>query len=170
MLTLVIGGAASGKSEFAENLVLTLPGRRVYVATMEPYDGECLARIEKHRCQRAGKGFLTLERYRDLDGLEVPTGANVLLECMSNLLANELYSPQGGGSAAVLGGVERLCARCANLTIVTNEVFSGGKDYEGDTLRYLRALGSVNRALAARANRVVEVVCGCANVLKGRLP
>ena len=170
MLTLVIGGAASGKSEFAENLVLTLPGRRVYVATMEPYDGECLARIEKHRRQRAGKGFLTLERYRDLDGLEVPTGANVLLECMSNLLANELYSPQGGGSAAVLGGVERLCARCANLTIVTNEVFSGGKDYEGDTLRYLRALGSVNRALAARANRVVEVVCGCANVLKGRLP
>lgn len=170
MLTLVIGGAASGKSEFAENLVLTLPGRRVYVATMEPYDGECLARIEKHRRQRAGKGFLTLERYRDLGGLEVPTGANVLLECMSNLLANELYSPQGGGSAAVLGGVERLCARCANLTIVTNEVFSGGKDYEVDTLRYLRALGSVNRALAARANRVVEVVCGCANVLKGRLP
>ncbi len=170
MLTLVIGGAASGKSEFAENLVLTLPGRRVYVATMEPYDGECLARIEKHRRQRAGKGFLTLERYRDLGGLEVPTGANVLLECMSNLLANELYSPQGGGSAAVLGGVERLCARCANLTIVTNEVFSGGKDYEGDTLRYLRALGSVNRALAAQANRVVEVVCGCANVLKGRLP
>ncbi len=170
MLTLVIGGAASGKSEFAENLVLTLPGRRVYVATMEPYDGECLARIEKHRRQRAGKGFLTLERYRDLGGLEVPTGANVLLECMSNLLANELYSPQGGGSAAVLGGVERLCARCANLTIVTNEVFSEGKDYEGDTLRYLRALGSVNRALAAQANRVVEVVCGCANVLKGRLP
>ena len=170
MLTLVIGGAASGKSEFAENLVLTLPGRRVYVATMEPYDRECLARIEKHRRQRAGKGFLTLERYRDLGGLEVPTGANVLLECMSNLLANELYSPQGGGSAAVLGGVERLCARCANLTIVTNEVFSGGKDYEGDTLRYLRALGSVNCALAARANRVVEVVCGCANVLKGRLP
>lgn len=169
MLTLVIGGAASGKSEFAENLVLTLPGRRVYVATMEPYDGECLARIEKHRRQRAGKGFLTLERYRDLGGLTGPAGANVLLECMSNLLANELYSPQGGGSAAVLGGVERLCEQCAHLTIVTNEVFSGGTGYEGDTLRYLRELGAVNRALAARADRVVEVVCGCANVLKGRL-
>lgn len=170
MLTIVIGGAASGKSEFAEELVQTLPGQRVYVATMEPYDGECLARIEKHRRQRAGKGFLTLERYRDLGGLEVPAGANVLLECMSNLLANELYSPQGGGSAAVLGGVERLSQRCAHLTIVTNEVFSGGCDYEGDTLRYLRELGAVNRALAARADRVVEVVCGCPNVLKGRLP
>ena len=170
MLTIVIGGAASGKSEFAEELVQTLPGQRVYVATMEPYDGECMARIEKHRRQRAGKGFLTLERYRDLGGLEVPAGANVLLECMSNLLANELYSPQGGGSAAVLGGVERLSQRCAHLTIVTNEVFSGGCDYEGDTLRYLRELGAVNRALAARADRVVEVVCGCPNVLKGRLP
>lgn len=170
MVTIVIGGAASGKSEFAEALVQTLPGQRVYVATMEPYDGECLVRIEKHRRQRAGKGFLTLERYRDLGGLEVPAGANVLLECMSNLLANELYSPQGGGSAAVLRGVERLCGRCAHLTIVTNEVFSGGCDYEGDTLRYLRELGAVNRALAARADRVVEVVCGCPNVLKGRLP
>lgn len=170
MVTIVIGGAASGKSEFAEALVQTLPGQRVYVATMEPYDGECLARIEKHRRQRAGKGFLTLERYRDLGGLEVPAGANVLLECMSNLLANELYSPQGGGSAAVLGGVERLSQRCAHLTIVANEVFSGGCDYEGDTLRYLRELGAVNRALAAQADRVVEVVCGCPNVLKGRLP
>lgn len=170
MLTLVVGGAASGKSEFAENLVLTLPGRRVYVATMEPYDGECLARIDKHRRQRAGKGFATLECYQNLEGLQVPAGANVLLECMSNLLANELYSPQGGGTAAVLGGVERLCAQCAHLTIVTNEVFSGGRDYEGDTLHYLRELGMVNRTLAARADRVMEVVCGCPNVLKGRLP
>ncbi len=170
MLTLIVGGAASGKSEFAENLVLTLPGRRVYVATMEPYDGECLARIDKHRRQRAGKGFATLECYRDLGGLKVPARANVLLECMSNLLANELYSPQGGATAAVLEGVTCLCAQCVHLTIVTNEVFSGGRDYEGDTLRYLRELGMVNRILAARADRVVEVVCGCPNVLKGRLP
>ena len=168
MLTLVTGGAASGKSEYAENLALSLPGQRVYLATMEPYGEESLARIDKHRRQRAGKGFLTLERCRDLGGLEVPAGANVLLECMGNLLANELYSPQGGGSAAVLGGVERLYGRCAHLTIVTNEVFSGGTDYEGDTLRYLRKLGAVNRALAARADLVVEVVCAYANVLKGR--
>ena len=170
MLTLVIGGAASGKSEFAERLVLSLPGRRVYLATMEALGEESAARIRKHRLQRSGKGFLTLERCRDLGGLEVPAGANILLECMGNLLANELYSPQGGGSAAVLGGVERLCGRCAHLTIVTNEVFSGGKDYEGDTLRYLRELGRVNRALAEKADVVAEIVCGCANVLKGRLP
>ncbi len=74
MLTLIIGGAASGKSEFGENLVLSLPGQRVYTATMEPWDDECLARIRKHRRQREGKGFLTLERYRDLGGWRCPPG------------------------------------------------------------------------------------------------
>lgn len=170
MLILVIGGAASGKSEFAEELVKRLPGQRIYIATMEPFDEECRARIEKHRRQRAGKGFETLERYRDLAGLCVPEGANALLECMSNLAANERYSPKGGGKAAVLRGVERLLEQCGHLTIVTNEVFSGGNQYQGDTLEYLKELADINRTLAARADVVVEMVCGQPNVLKGRLP
>ena len=57
--------------------------------------------------------------------------------------------------------------RCANLTVVTNEVFSGGSDYEGDTLHFLRELAALNRELAARADRVVELVCGLEHVLKG---
>ena len=66
-----------------------------------------------------------------------------------------------------LAGVLALAARCPHLTVVTNEVFSGGADYEGDTLSYLRALAWINRALAARADRVAEVVCGLPNWLKG---
>ena len=66
MLTLVIGGAASGKSEYAEARVLTLPGRRIYIATMEPFDDECRARIRKHRAMRAEKGFETVECYTNL--------------------------------------------------------------------------------------------------------
>ena len=69
MVTIVIGGAASGKSEFAEALVQTLPGQRVYVATMEPYDGECLARIEnlgramrRHHGGKCGKQGSAPER------------------------------------------------------------------------------------------------------------
>ena len=56
---------------------------------------------------------------------------------------------------------------CDSLTVVTNEVFSGGSDYEGDTLRFLWELAALNRALAARADRVVELVCGLEHVLKG---
>lgn len=172
MLTLVIGGAGSGKSAFAERLVQAQPGPRLYIATMQPFDGECRARIARHRAQRAGKGFATLERYTDLAGAAsaVPPGAAVLLECMSNLTANELYDPAGGGGAAVLRGVEAVLARSRSLTVVTNEVFLGGAAYEGDTLLYLRELARINRALAARADLAVEVVCGLPNVLKGELP
>lgn len=170
MFTLVIGGAASGKSEYAESLALRLPGRRVYLATMRPADPECVARIARHRRLRHNRGFETVERYADLAGAELPEGANVLLECMSNLAANELYSPEGGGTEAIVRGVDALLARCRHLTAVTNEVFSGGAAYGEDTLLYLRELARINRALAARADAVVEVVCGLPNILKGAPP
>ncbi len=170
MFTVVIGGAASGKSEFAEEWAKSLSGPRLYIATMQPFDDECRARIARHRAQRAGKGFDTLECYVDLASAaaRVPSGSNALLECMSNLVANELYRPDGHGANAALAGVEALLPRCANLTVVTNEVFSGGADYAGDTLSYLRELARVNRALARRADAVAEIVCGQVNFLKGR--
>ena len=170
MFTLVVGGAASGKSAFAEAVAAALPGPRRYLATMEPYGAEGRARVARHRALRAGKGFETLERYVDLSGAPVPAGASVLLEDLGNLAANELYRPDGGGETAVLAGVLALRGRCAHLTVVTNEVFSGGADYAGDTLRWLMALARLNRALAARADTVVEVVCGLPNLLKGDLP
>lgn len=167
MFTLVIGGAASGKSEYAESQVTRLPGRRIYLAAMRPWDAECRARIARHRLLRRDKGFETVERYTDLAGLELPSEANVLLECMSNLTANELYDPEGGGEDAILRGIEALLARSGHLTVVTNEVFSGGTAYGEDTLRYLETLARVNRALAAQADTVVEMVCGLPNFLKG---
>ena len=167
MFTLVIGGAASGKSEYAESLALRLPGRRIYLATMRPWDEECLCRIRRHRRIRRGRGFETVERYTDLAGAEIPAGANVLLECMSNLAANELYDPEGGGEEAVYRGIDALLSRSRHLTVVTNDVFSGGADYGEDTLRYLRTLARINRSLAARADAVTEVVCGLPGFLKG---
>lgn len=167
MFTLVIGGAASGKSEYAEGRVLALPGRRIYLATMRPWDQECRDRIARHRRLRRSKGFETVERYTDLSGLELPPGANVLLECLSNLTANELYDPDGGGEEAVLRGLDSLLGRCAHLTVVTNEVFSGGSACGEDTLPYLRSLARANCALAERADTVAEIVCGLPNYLKG---
>ena len=169
MFTLVIGGAASGKSKFAEAHALKFPGRRVYLATMEPFGAEGRARVERHRLQRAGRGFETVERYTDLSSLPLPPDSNILLECLGNLTANELYSPQGGGTRAVLDGIAHLLAGSAHLTVVANEICSGGTDYAGDTLRYMRELSRINRTLAARADLVVEVVCSLPNVLKGVL-
>lgn len=184
MFSLITGGAASGKSAYAEGLALSLAGRRIYVATMEPWDDECRARIARHRARRAGYGFRTLECYRNLTGLVVPSDTNVLLDCLGNLIANELYDDSGTDDSAgplsrieirqaierVTEGALRLSAQCQNLTIVTNEVCLAGTSYEGDTLPYLQALASTNRALAAEADFVCEVACGLPNVLKGTAP
>ena len=171
MLTLVVGAAASGKSEYAESLVLSAgPARRLYIATMEPLDSESHLRVERHRRLRAGKGFETLECYTNLPSADVPAGSVVLLECLGNLCANELYSPAGSGDRAmesILAGLEHLRRQCREVVVVSNEVFSGGNRYQGDTLTYLRVLAEVNRRAAASAERVYEVVCGIPVCHKG---
>ena len=170
MLTLVLGGAASGKSAYAESLVLKTGLPRYYLATMQVRDAECAARVEKHRKMRAQKQFETLECPLHLDRLALPDRGTVLLEDLGNLVANELYSPGGAGkhtAEAVLAGLERLAAGCDNLIVVSNEVFSGGADYAGDTDQYLLALAQVNNAFAARADNVCRVVCGLPVYYKG---
>jgi len=170
MLTLVIGGAGSGKSAFAEALVCRRNGKKLYLATMLPHGAEALTRIEKHRAQRAGRGFETLERGLDMEHAAIPAGADILLEDLSNLLANEIFDPAGGGVDAARRGIEHLISESDNLTVVTNEIFSDGADYDAESLRYMRLLAELNREIAARADLAVELVCGLPNVLKGELP
>lgn len=171
MMTLVVGGAASGKSEFAEGLVLNIEGlSRYYIATMQPFDDECRLRIRRHREMRAKKQFQTVECYLNLEQVILRKRGVALVECMSNLAANELYSPGGAGDAAaesIERGIRHLRSQCEELIIVSNEVFSGGLSYEGDTLRYLRVLAEVNRMLAREADMVYEVACGIAVCHKG---
>lgn len=170
MLTLVVGGAASGKSAYAERLVLQTALPRYYLATMQVWDAECAARVEKHRRMRAEKQFETLECPLHLGAVRLPARGTALLEDLGNLTANELYDPAGAGEAAasaILDGLGRLAAQCEHLVVVSNEVFSGGADYAGDTDRYLKALAQVNNALAARADAVVRVVCGIPVYYKG---
>lgn len=172
MMTLVIGGAASGKSEFAEELVLQAGNKpRYYIATMQPFDDECRARIRRHREMRAQKQFETVECFVHLEQVTLPQKSVVLLECMSNLVANELYIPEGAGDNAVESirrGILGLRSQCEDLIIVSNEVFSGGCGYEGDTLRYMRVLAEVNRMLASQADAVYEVICGVPVCHKGK--
>ena len=173
MLTLVVGGAASGKSEYAEALVLKTPLPRVYLATMQVWDAECAARVEKHRRMRAQKQFETVECPLALAAVHLPARGTALLEDLGNLTANELYSPEGAGprtAEVVLQGVENIASQCEDLVIVSNEVFSGGADYAGDTDQYLLALAQINNAVAARADNVCRVVCGIPVYYKGGEP
>lgn len=170
MLTLVIGGSASGKSAFAESLCLQSPLPRSYLATMQVWDAECAARVARHRAMRAKKQFDTVECPLHLDQLTLPRRGTALLEDLGNLTANELYAPDGAGKntvAAILTGLEKLTAQCDTLIVVSNEVFRGGAEYAGDTDRYLLALAQINNAIAARADAVVRVVCGIPRYYKG---
>lgn len=173
MFTLVIGGAASGKSEYAEGLVLCSPHRpRYYIATMEPFDDEGRARVEKHRKMRADKQFETVECYTSLSSVRLPERGIVLLECIGNLAANELYSPSGAGNRtdaliSIQLGVNSLLEQCWDLVVVSNEVFTGGERYAQGTEDYMRLVADVNRALAQKADRLCEVVCGLPRYYKG---
>lgn len=163
MMTLVSGGAASGKSEYAEALALRSPARPlVYLATMEIWDEEDRLRRERHRRLRQGKGFLTVEAARHLETVTVPDGSTVLLECMSNLCVNECFGPEGFGEAEtrILRGVEHLHQSCRHLIVVTNELFSDGQVYDEASERYRQLLAHLNRTLAAQAAQVCEVCCG----------
>ncbi len=172
MTALVIGGAASGKSAYAESL-LEGADHKLYIATMQPFGVEAAARIARHRALRATKGFQTLECFTALGaltGAALPEGCSVLLECLGNLAANELFSSQGAGpdaEAAILDGVAQLTRLSRRLVVVTNNVFADGVAYDADTDRYLQLLGRCNTVLAARFDSVVEVVCGIPIILKG---
>lgn len=173
MLHLITGGSASGKSEYAESQVI-LSGKRerYYIACMRPYGEEGRQRVRKHRAMREGKGFATIECYDHLAELHLAgeaTGRAILLECMSNLTANEQFDTGGTDEEIIdriLSGTASLCNQAEEVWIVTNEVFSDGVKYDADTMRYLRILGTVNQKLAEIADRVTEVVCGIAVTIR----
>ena len=190
MMTLVTGGSGSGKSAFAEDCVVSFGKTdRIYIATMYPFDEESRKRVQRHRKMRQGKGFETVECYTGLDEIRLPENCTVLLECMSNLVANEMFPPVDASgiqaaeaekealdapenmkdyetaqishvSKKVLKEVSILSENVAELVIVTNNVFEDGVCYDESTMNYIKAMGIVNRGLAAMAERVVEVVAG----------
>ena len=164
MLTIVTGGSGSGKSAFAEDKVLAFgEAQRVYIATMHPFDEESHKRIERHRKMRAGKGFETVECYTGLKDVKLPSGCVVLLECMSNLVANEMFEEQGAHEQTVkdiISGIDELVRQAAHVVIVTNEIFSDAVVFDKEMASYLEYLVKINQAVALRADEVVEVVYG----------
>lgn len=171
MLIEVIGGSGSGKSEFAENCCVKLcPDLKVYIATMEPYDEESFKRILRHQNMRRGKNFKTFECYTGLEKLTVPQNSTVLLECMSNLVANEMYSPNGRKEHTadwIFKGIRGLLSQAEHVVVVTNQVFSDGIVYDEGTMKYLEVMAQVNQKIAQTADAVYEVVHGIPVQVKG---
>lgn len=206
MITLVTGGCGSGKSEYGESLILSFRRPvRYYIATMEIFDLEGAQKVNRHREQRRGKGFITLEWGRALGQLRLPDcesrdggsahdgegaearagdgardnigeavrpGRALLLECVSNLAANEMFHKNAADNghrtwkdmeelaSRLAQDITSLAAQAEDMVIITNEVGSDGISYDPETMDYIRLLGNLNRRLADMADQVVEVVYG----------
>lgn len=175
MITLILGGSGSGKSAYAENYLLRTAGdkKKYYIATMQIWDAEMQAKVDRHHRLRQGKGFTTIEQPTALEKavLQMEPAGAVLLECMSNLTANEMFSkaePTDRQTVIerILRGVEALSKQADPLIIVTNNVFEDGIVYDDSTMEYIEALGRINERLAAEADEVVEVVAGIPQWIK----
>ena len=169
MIVLITGGSGSGKSTYAERLMdRTAGGKRYYIATMRVHDAESEVRVSRHRAQRAGKGYETLECPLDLSAAKVAARASVLLECLPNLVANEMFD--GGDVSRVFPALSALANRCKHLLIVTNDVFSDSERYTPEVRAYMQSLAQLNIRTAALADSVVEVVYSIPLALKGAAP
>lgn len=170
MVILVYGGSGSGKSTYAEECMLEIAkqGNKYYVATMQVYGEEGRKKVQRHRMLRAGKGFSTIEQPKDVASIIEKYDlkeSSVLLECMSNLVANEMFMENEIKNPnevrdKVVRDVEVLRNNVKNLVIVSNNVFEDGISYDETTRGYIRAMGMIHMKLANMADQVVEVVVG----------
>ena len=186
-IRLIFGGAASGKSEYAEGLALEGPNARIYLATMRR-SAAAEERIRKHVEQRRGRGFITMEDPElDIPAWDGVAAGVILLEDLPNLLANRMFGPGGDIPTEDAGAGEDVPPRDAGagedihrreilrklktdllelsrhaeqLIIVSGDLFEDGAAYDDTTEGYLDSLGELHRWLADRADRVTEVVCG----------
>ena len=181
MITLITGGSGSGKSAYAEKYICHVSNEKgykekYYIATMQVFDDEGQRKIDRHRRLRAGKGFITIEQPRDIQNAvsklqtesSLKTGRSALLECMSNLVANEMFPPVDASGMQAAEAEKKALDDSENMkdyetaqsSRVSKKVFEDGVCYDESTMNYIKAMGIVNRGLAAMAEHVVEVVAG----------
>lgn len=145
-IQLILGPNNSGKSLFAENLcVQEKEAPLFYLATMVSQNEENEQRIEKHRLQRAGKGFTTIEEPWDIHTLALPQDAVVLLEDASNLLANGIFIHHSNVNEA-FERILTLANKCQKLIIVNISGLAEG-DYDEETNSYIRQMNLLNQLL-----------------------
>ena len=170
MTALIIGYPDSGKSAIAEKMVTEMsdPDERIYLATMIPYGQEGRNRIERHRKMRAGKGFRTIEAPYDIcdavaalrdDETIRLEDSTVLLECVSNLVANELFERHADRDEMVerlYADIRHIAEQVRNLVIVSNH-FAIEEGFDEETRMYAETLDVLNEKLSKFADNTIRL-------------
>ncbi len=165
MITLVLGGTRSGKSAVAEALAARHGPTVTYVATMVPAgDADLEARVAAHR-RRRDPAWTTVDAGADLAGLLVTLQGTVLVDSLGPWVAHALAGPDGTADPAALCGA--LGRRPGDTVVVSDEVGMAVHPSTEDGRRFQDALGAVNHAVSAAADRAFLVVAGRALALPG---
>ena len=156
MLTLIIGPNNSGKSAYAESIIADLEStKRYYIATMIPYGEEGQARVKKHLKMRANLGMETIEDPYLEKVDDIANGADVLLEDVSNLVANRLFEKGPEACDNIVKEILLLNEKVSNLVVVS----IGGivdEGYDEETVDYITRLNQINEELMELAEQVIN--------------
>jgi len=181
MRIFISGGCKNGKSYYAQSLakMQQKSDALYYVATMQAVDGEDDARIIKHQDERAGWGFTTIERGREIEGLldECDPDGSFLLDSLTALLANELFSPELGASTEelicadapqkVMDGLLQVLNRVSHIVIVSDYIYSDASVFDPLTETYRKSLAALDCFAAKHCDVVLEVAYTQVIVHKG---
>ena len=163
-MTLVLGGARSGKSAYAEGLVEAAPAPWLYLATAEAFDDEMRARIALHR-ERRSENWVTRDAPIDLPRAVAGAQGPVLVDCLTLWMTNLILS-----DADVPDAVAALLDACANapgpIILVGNEVGLGIVPDNALARRFRDEAGRLHQRLAAQADRVIFMVAGLPMTVK----
>ncbi|MCL1804641.1 MAG: bifunctional adenosylcobinamide kinase/adenosylcobinamide-phosphate guanylyltransferase [Clostridiales bacterium] len=177
MKILLSGGCKSGKSYHAQRLAKAQArqgGALYYVATMKSADGEDDERIARHRREREGWGFVTVERPADIGGIleSCDPGGSFLLDSLTALLANEMFPRQGfvdhGAAATIIAGLTRVLKEADDVVLVSDFIYSDAAFYDPLTEAYRKSLAEIDRAAAELCGAVLEAAFGSIIAHKGK--
>ncbi|WP_027408642.1 bifunctional adenosylcobinamide kinase/adenosylcobinamide-phosphate guanylyltransferase [Anoxybacteroides tepidamans] len=182
MIVFISGGVRSGKSDVAERCVQVLASSESvvhYIATAKVTDEEMRARVVHHQKRRDGQSlsWQTWEQPLCLHKLAPKFAARdvVLLDCLTNWLANELFATEGWEreehclqiAERMLAAIKQLAASCKALIIVSNELFSGGVPDDIGTYHFMKALGRLHQRIVDMASSALLVQHGIPTLKKG---
>lgn len=177
MRIFISGGCKNGKSSLAESCACALSGGGplYYLATMIPHDSEDEERIRRHVASRAGKGFITIERGRDIMKClkEASPKGTFLLDAVTSLFSNEMFHDgivDMDAARRTAGELKELAESVENIVFVSDYIYSDDAEYDEYTEAYRKGLALCDQTLAKVCDTVVEVCTGHYTVYKGKLP
>ena len=177
MKIFISGGCKNGKSRYAQHLARLAArptGSLYYIATMKAADAEDDERIARHRRERAGWGFTTIEQPCDIEKIldTCDRGASFLLDSLTALLANEMFQVDGTvneqAAEKITDGLLQVLDKLKNIVIVSDFIYSDALSYDPLTEKYRGSLATIDRAVAENCDIVLEAAYTHLIVHKGK--